>query len=120
MGQVCTASSRVFVHEDVYDAFAEKVVKMAKRLRTGGKFEGDTDVPLCDMGPQVDKTQFDKIMHYIKQGKKQGATCLLGGERLLDKGYYIQPTIFGDVTDNMKIAKNEIFGPVMSMLKYKT
>lgn len=120
MGQVCTASSRVFVHEDVYDEFAKKVTKLAKRLRTNGQYEGDTDVPICDLGPQVDKIQFDKIMGFIKSGKKQGATCLLGGERGADKGYFIQPTIFGDVTDDMKIAKNEIFGPVMSMLKYKT
>merc|ERR1712232_1256435 len=120
MGQCCCASSRIFIHEDVHDAFVEKVSKMAKRLRTEGDTISETDVPICDLGPQVDKIQFDKVLGYIESGKKEGATCALGGGRLGTKGYYVQPTVFTDVQDNMKIAKEEIFGPVMQLMKFKT
>jgi len=120
MGQCCCASSRVFVHEDVHDAFLEKVMMHAKKLRTQGDTTSETTVPICDLGPQVDKIQFDKILGYISSGKSEGATVALGGDRLGDKGYFVQPTIFTDVKDDMKIAKEEIFGPVMQMLKFKT
>jgi aldehyde dehydrogenase (NAD+) len=120
MGQCCCASSRIFVHEDVHDAFVEKVLKMAKRLRTQGDTTSETDVPICDLGPQVDKLQFDKVMGYIETGKKEGATVALGGNREGTKGYFVQPTVFTNVTDDMKIAKEEIFGPVMQLMKFKT
>jgi len=71
-------------------------------------------------GPQVDKIQFDKVMALIKKGKEEGATCEIGGERHGDKGYYIQPTVFTDVNDDMTIMKEEIFGPVMSIAKFST
>ena len=71
-------------------------------------------------GPQVDKIQFDRVMSYIEKGKAEGATCATGGARHGDKGYFIQPTVFTGVTDEMTIAKEEIFGPVMSILKFKT
>merc|ERR1719284_2026366 len=73
MGQCCCASSRIFVHEDVHDKFVEKVVTMAKRLRTQGDVTSETDVPICDLGPQVDKIQFDKVLGYIEAGKAGGA-----------------------------------------------
>merc|ERR1712050_284132 len=120
MGQCCVASSRIFIHEDVHDAFVEKVVAMARRLRTQGDVTSPTDVPLCDLGPQVDKVQFDKILGYIEKGKQEGATLALGGSRIGDKGYFVQPTVFTEVTDDMTIAKEEIFGPVMQLLKFKT
>jgi aldehyde dehydrogenase (NAD+) len=120
MGQCCVASSRIFVHEDVHDAFVEKVVALAKRLRTQGDVTSPTDIPLCDLGPQVDKIQFDKILGYIEKGKQEGAKVALGGGRLGSKGYYVQPTVFTEVTDEMTIAKEEIFGPVMQLLKFKT
>jgi len=119
-GQCCCASSRLFVHEDVHDAFLEKVLMHAKQLRTKGDDKSTTTVPICDVGPQVDKIQFDKILGYIESGKKEGAKVALGGGRNGDKGYNVQPTIFTDVTDDMKIAKEEIFGPVMQVLKFKT
>jgi len=120
MGQCCCASSRIFIHEDVHDAFVEKVVGLAKRLRTKGDTTSPTDVPICDLGPQVDKIQFDKVLGYIEAGKQEGAKVALGGGRLGDKGYFVQPTVFTEVTDTMKIAKEEIFGPVMQLLKFKT
>merc|ERR1712217_553097 len=109
MGQCCCASSRLYVHEDIHDAFVEKVMDHAKKLRTQGDTTSETTVPICDLGPQVDKIQFDKVLGYIESGKEQGAKVLLGGDRLADKGYYVKPTIFSDVKDDMKIAKEEIF-----------
>lgn len=120
MGQCCCASSRIFVQEDVHDAFVGKVVAMAKRLRTQGDTTSETDVPICDLGPQVDKIQFDKVLGYIEAGKQEGAKVATGGGRQGHKGYYVQPTVFTEVTDNMKIATEEIFGPVMQLLKFKT
>jgi len=120
MGQCCCASSRIYIHEDIHDAFVAKVTHLAKRLRSQGDTTSETDIPILDLGPQVDKIQFDKILGYIEAGKKDGAKCALGGGRLGDKGYYVQPTVFTDVTDDMKIAKEEIFGPVMQLMKFKT
>merc|ERR1719420_1901660 len=120
MGQCCCASSRIYIQEDVHDEFVEKVTKMAARLRSQGDTTSETDNKYCDLGPQVDKIQFDKVLGYIEAGKKEGATCKLGGGRLGSKGYYVQPTVFTDVNDDMKIAKEEIFGPVMQLLKFKT
>merc|ERR1711865_400481 len=111
-GQCCCASSRIFVHEDIQEAFIEKVKKLAQGLKTNNMDKAPQDA--CDLGPQVDEIQFKKILGYIDQGKKEGAKCVLGGTRVGDKGYYIAPTIFADVTDNMVISKEEIFGPVMS------
>jgi aldehyde dehydrogenase (NAD+) len=119
-GQCCCASSRLFVQEDIHDAFVEKVKMHATKLRTKGDSSSETTVPICDVGPQIDKIQFDKILGYLESGKKEGATVLLGGGKHGDKGYHIQPTIFTDVKDDMKIAKEEIFGPVMQIMKFKT
>jgi aldehyde dehydrogenase (NAD+) len=80
---------------------------------------GDPLDPATEQGPQVDKAQFDKIMHYIGLGKQEGAKCLTGGDRFGKRGYFIQPTLFTDVKDDMSIAKDEIFGPVMSVLRFK-
>jgi len=114
-GQCCCASSRLFVQDTVYDKFVEKVHEMAKAVKVGDPFvQGTTQ------GPQVDKLQFDKVMDLIESGKKEGATCKLGGSRHGTKGYFIEPTIFTDVKDDMRIAKEEIFGPVMSILKFST
>ncbi len=80
---------------------------------------GDPFDPETQQGPQVDQAQFDKIMHYIDLGKREGAECVTGGKRFGDKGYFIEPTLFAGVTDDMSIAREEIFGPVMSVLKFK-
>jgi aldehyde dehydrogenase (NAD+) len=114
-GQCCCASSRLFVQEGIYDAFVAKVVAHARSLKAGSQFDDDTT-----HGPQVDDLQFNRVMGYIESGKKEGAKVLCGGDRLGSKGYFIQPTVFADVKDEMKIAQEEIFGPVMSILKFKT
>jgi len=89
-------------------------VARAKRRRVGDPFD-----PRTEQGPQVDQTQFDKVMGYIETGKSEGAHLLAGGKRVGDRGYFIEPTVFAAVENDMKIAQEEIFGPVMSILKFK-
>ena len=112
-GQVCCAGSRLFVEDKVYDEFVEKSVTRAKRRTVGDQFD-----PATEQGPQIDKVQFDKVMSYIESGKREGAELLTGGNRIGDEGHFIEPTVFADVKDNMKIAREEIFGPVMSIMKF--
>ena len=113
-GQCCCAGSRLFVEEKCYDEFVEKSVARAKRRTVGNPFDKNTE-----QGPQVDQEQFNKVMGYIEAGKKDKAKLVAGGNRVGDKGYFIEPTVFADVQDNMRIAQEEIFGPVMSILKFK-
>jgi aldehyde dehydrogenase (NAD+) len=113
-GQCCCAGSRLFVQEKIYDKFVDKLAGMNKTRKLGDPLDPDTE-----QGPQVDQAQFDKIMHYIRLGKSEGATCVTGGNRFGDRGYYVEPTLFADVTDEMAIAKDEIFGPVLSVLRFK-
>jgi aldehyde dehydrogenase (NAD+) len=113
-GQCCCAGSRVFVEEKVHDKFVDKLVAMNKSRKVGDPFD-----PATEQGPQVDKAQFDKIMHYVDLGKKEGAKCLTGGTRHGDRGYFIEPTLFSEVKDTMSIAQDEIFGPVLSVFKFK-
>jgi aldehyde dehydrogenase (NAD+) len=113
-GQCCCAGSRLFVEEKVYDQVTEKLVKRAKTQKVGDPFDQTTT-----QGPQVSQEQCDRVMRYIDAGKKEGAKLLTGGKRHGDKGYFIEPTVFSDVKDDMTIAKEEIFGPVMNVLKFK-
>jgi len=113
-GQCCCAGSRVFVEEKIHEAFVEKLVKRAKGRKLGDPFDPNTT-----QGPQVDEAQFDKILSYIDKGKDAGAKCLTGGKRWGKKGFYIEPTIFDEVSDEMPIATDEIFGPVLSILPFK-
>lgn len=113
-GQCCCAGSRTFVHERVYDEFVEKAKRRALNRSVGDPFKAG-----IEQGPQIDSEQFEKILNYIKSGTESGATLETGGERVGKKGFYIQPTVFSDVKDDMLIAKDEIFGPVQSILKFK-
>jgi aldehyde dehydrogenase (NAD+) len=114
-GQVCTAGSRVFVHEDIYDAFVEKFKAKAGSIRVG-----DPLLSQSEHGPLVDKIQYDRVLHYIKDGVDAGATCEVGGCHLGTEGYFVAPTLFTNVHDSMKIAREEIFGPVVVAMKFKT
>jgi aldehyde dehydrogenase (NAD+) len=113
-GQCCCAGSRTYVEEKIYDEFVERSVERAKRRTVGNPLD-----PKTEQGPQVDNDQFHKVMSYVESGKRDGAKMLCGGERVGERGYFVAPTIFADVKDNMKIAQEEIFGPVMSILKFK-
>lgn len=114
-GQICCASTRIFVHESIYDKFLEKSVALAATRKVGDPFSPDTI-----QGPQIDDEQFAKILDLIDSGKKEGATLKCGGQKIGSTGYFVQPTIFADVKDTMRIAKEEIFGPVMQVFKFKT
>ncbi len=113
-GQCCCAGSRLFVQEEVYDQFISRLAAKVNARSLGDPFD-----PATQQGPQIDKAQFDKIMSYIAKGKEQGATVVAGGERFGTKGFFIKPTIFADVKDDMAIACDEIFGPVLSVIKFK-
>lgn len=113
-GQCCCAGTRIYVQEGVYDKFLAAFKKRAEQNKVGDPFKEDTF-----QGPQVSQLQFDRIMGYIKSGKEEGATVETGGERHGDKGYFIQPTIFSNVKPDMKIMREEIFGPVCAIAKFK-
>jgi aldehyde dehydrogenase (NAD+) len=113
-GQCCCAGSRLFVEEKIHDQFVDRMLKKAKTRRVGDPFD-----PATEQGPQVSQEQYDRVMGYIEAGKKEGAKLLCGGKRVGDKGFFIEPTVFDDVQDEMKIAREEIFGPVMNILKFK-
>jgi aldehyde dehydrogenase (NAD+) len=112
-GQCCCAGSRLFVEQKVHDEFVEKMLKKVKKTKVGDPFDPNTT-----QGPQVSQEQFDRIMSYINAGKDAGAKLLAGGGRVGDKGYFVEPTVFGNVQDEMKIACEEIFGPVMSIIPF--
>ncbi len=114
-GQCCTAGSRLFVENKIHEEFVERLAEKAK-----GRKVGDPLDPKTHQGPQVSEEQLDKIMHYVKLGEKEGATLVTGGERVGSKGFFVQPTIFDNVKDEMAIARDEIFGPVVSVLPFKT
>ena len=112
-GQCCCAGSRLFVESKCYDEFVERSIARAKRRTVGDPMDPNTE-----QGPQVDDLQFDKVMGYIESGKRDGAKLACGGERVGSRGYFIEPTVFVDVNDDMQIAREEIFGPVMSIIKF--
>lgn len=113
-GQCCCAGSRLFVEESIHDKLVDKLAAKAKAQQVGDPFDPNTT-----QGPQVSQEQMERILGYIESGKKEGAQCVTGGKRLGDKGYFVEPTLFTNVKDEMKIAKEEIFGPVMNVLKFK-
>ncbi|XP_074787758.1 aldehyde dehydrogenase 1A1 isoform X3 [Athene noctua] len=114
-GQCCIAGSRIFVEEPIYDEFVHRSIERAKKYTLGNPL-----LPGVQQGPQIDKEQFQKILELIESGKKEGAKLECGGGPWGDKGYFIQPTVFSNVTDDMRIAKEEIFGPVQQIMKFKT
>ncbi|CAD0197094.1 unnamed protein product [Chrysodeixis includens] len=114
-GQMCIAASRLFVHSKIYDKFVEAAIQFAKNIKMGNPAD-----PTTQHGPQIDELMLNKVLNYVETGKKEGAKLVLGGKRVGTKGYYIEPAIFTNVTDDMTIAKEEIFGPVQSILKFDT
>lgn len=102
-GQSCCAGSRTYVHEKIYDEFVEKAAAKAKARTVGNPFDEKVL-----QGPQIDEEMFTKVLDYIESGKQEGAKLLAGGKRVGDVGYFIEPTVFADVKDNMRIAKEEV------------
>ncbi|MFV0502819.1 MAG: aldehyde dehydrogenase family protein, partial [Lachnospirales bacterium] len=118
-GQVCSAGSRIFVQEDFYDEFIEKAVEAFEKVKVGNPLDFQTQ-----MGAQVNKQQLNKILEYIEIGKKEGAKVATGGTQNTDgdniKGYFMKPTLLVNVTNDMRVAREEIFGPVGVVIKFKT
>jgi len=113
-GQCCCAGSRLFVEEKIHEQFVEKLVGIAKSRRVGDPFDMKTH-----QGPQVSREQFDRVTQYIDIGNREGAKMVTGGNRVGDKGYFVEPTVFDHVRDDMKIAQEEIFGPVLAVMPFK-
>lgn len=118
-GEVCSAGSRLLLHKDIHDKFLDDLVEKANAFKVGDPLDRATQ-----MGSQISRAQMDRILGYIESGKQEGAKLLCGGERDVtdgkDKGFYIKPTIFSDVRPEMKIAQEEIFGPVLAAIKFDT
>ncbi|MDU5109684.1 MAG: aldehyde dehydrogenase family protein [Clostridium sp.] len=118
-GQVCSAGSRIFVQEDFYDEFTEKAANAFEKVKVGNPLDPNTQ-----MGAQVSEAQLNKILKYIEIGKNEGAKVITGGERFVEgdskNGYFMKPTLLVDVNNNMRVAREEIFGPVGVVIKFKT
>ena len=117
-GEMCTAGSRLLLHEEIHDRFVEELAARARKLRLGNPQD-----PATQMGPQISARQMDRILHYIESGKREGARLVAGGERDREgdkaHGYFVKPTIFADVTPQMRIAREEIFGPVLCVMRFR-
>lgn len=117
-GEVCSAGSRLLVHEKIYDEFLTRLAGRARKMRVGNPLD-----PQTEMGSQISQAQLDKILGYIESGRQEGARLLCGGERDVEgekaKGFFVRPTIFADVKVEMKIAQEEIFGPVLAALRFR-
>ncbi|MGM9988230.1 MAG: aldehyde dehydrogenase family protein [Bacillaceae bacterium] len=118
-GQVCSAGSRLYVQSGIYDQFVEALIARGRKIRVGNGLD-----ETVEMGPVVSKAQMEKVMHYIQIGKQEGARLVLGGYALdgevFEYGNFIAPTIFVDCNDDMRIVKEEIFGPVLTVCKFDT
>ncbi|KWU44739.1 aldehyde dehydrogenase [Rhodotorula sp. JG-1b] len=113
-GQACSAGSRIFVQETIYDEFLERLTRTIKAMKVAQPFQEDAFV-----GPLTSKLQYDRVSAYIQAGKDEGATVHLGGERHGTEGYFLSPTVFTDCTPDMRICREEIFGPVVAIQKFK-
>ncbi|SCU79821.1 LAME_0B00496g1_1 [Lachancea meyersii CBS 8951] len=114
-GEVCCAGSRVYVEESAYEQFLDEMKAAAEGVKVGDPFDESTF-----QGSQTSQMQLNKILKYVEIGRDEGARLITGGERIGNKGYFVKPTVFGDVTEDMRIVKEEIFGPVVTISKFKT
>jgi len=118
-GEICVGGSRLLLQEDIYDEFLHRLKMKFETVKVGDPLD-----PSNQMGPLINEEQLDKVLHYIEIGKQEGAKLLCGGYRLTDeqhdKGFYMAPAIFADVKNDMRIAREEIFGPVLSVIKFST
>jgi acyl-CoA reductase-like NAD-dependent aldehyde dehydrogenase len=116
-GEVCSAGSRLLVEESIHDQFVERLVRRASSMKVGDPFD-----PSSEMGSQISERQMDRILGYVRAGREEGATLRCGGDRETQgskaKGYFVRPAVFTDVKPQMKIAQEEIFGPVLATLRF--
>jgi acyl-CoA reductase-like NAD-dependent aldehyde dehydrogenase len=112
-GQVCTAGTRLLIHDDIHDEMVERIVSESRDMRIGSGFEPDSQ-----LGPLVSAEQLERVERYVAIGQEEGAELALGGARHGDVGYFHQPTVFTGVRNDMRVAREEIFGPVMSVLRF--
>jgi acyl-CoA reductase-like NAD-dependent aldehyde dehydrogenase len=113
-GQICSAGTRLFVHESLQDDVAERVAKLASTYKVGSPFDEDTV-----LGPLISPAQMERVLSYVEAGKSGGAKLSLGGTRVGNVGYFVEPTVFSHVSNDMRIAREEIFGPVLSIIPFK-
>jgi aldehyde dehydrogenase (NAD+) len=117
-GEMCTAGSRLLLHEEIHDRFLDELAARARKLRLGNPLD-----PATQMGPQISARQMDRILHYIASGVREGARLVCGGERDTEgdkaHGFFVKPTIFAGVTPEMRIAREEIFGPVLCVMSFR-
>ena len=116
MGENCTAGSRLIVHKSIKDMLLEKIIALTMEWKVGDPLD-----PATKIGPMIEKPHMEKVLSYIEAGKAEGAKLILGGNRVLAEtgGYFVEPTIFDNVTNNMKIAREEIFGPVLATITFE-
>ncbi len=118
-GQICTNGTRVFVHEDIKDAFEQQLIERVRNIRCGDPLD-----PATNFGPLVSFQHLEKVLGYLEVGKSEGARLLIGGDRMSEpafaKGAFVAPTVFSDCTDDMTIVREEIFGPVMAILSFSS
>jgi acyl-CoA reductase-like NAD-dependent aldehyde dehydrogenase len=114
-GQVCTCGTRVLIHRSVHDKLVDHIVEGSRNMRLGSGFD-----PSTDMGPLVSAEQLQRVQRYVAIGRQEGADLVLGGERHGEVGFFHQPTVFTSVRNDMRIAQEEIFGPVMSVLQFES
>lgn len=113
-GQCCEGGTRLLVHEKIYDSFVKMLKEKIERMKIGDPMDKTTNV-----GPVVNESQFNSVMDYVRIGIEEGAEVLTGGKRYGDKGFYIEPTVFINATNDMRISQEEIFGPVVTLIKFR-
>jgi aldehyde dehydrogenase (NAD+) len=113
-GEVCCAGSRLFLQESIHDRFVEKLLDMTKTMKVGDPLKPDTKV-----GALISQEHLNKVMRYVHAGQEEGAKLLTGGDQPMKRGFFVSPTVFDDVKDNMKVAREEIFGPVLSVIRFR-
>ncbi|TLS38658.1 aldehyde dehydrogenase family protein [Pseudalkalibacillus caeni] len=114
-GEVCVASSRILIHQNIYDSFIERLTKKLEIIKIGDPLQEETE-----MGPVISKDHLDKIEQYIDVGQQEGATLLTGGRRLAESGFYLSPAVFTNVNQSMRIVQEEIFGPVVTVQSFES